>query len=59
MFSLITSFLLLMQLLVLRGVADGFVGKLQKVSSVTIMLRKYQASQMLSSKDPQPQVPHL
>jgi len=54
MFSLITSFLLLMQLLVLRGVADGFVGKLQKVSSVTIMLRKYQASQMLSSKDPQP-----
>jgi len=42
-----------MRLLVLHGVADGFVAKLQKVSSVTIMLRKYQVSQMPSSKEPQ------
>jgi len=40
-----------MRLLVLHGVTDGFVGKLQKVSSVTILLRKYQASQMPSSKE--------
>jgi len=41
-----------MRFLVLHGVAAGFVGKLQKVSSVTIVLRKYQASQMPSSKEP-------
>jgi len=40
-FSLVTCFLLLMRLRVLHGVADGFVGKLQKVSSVTIVLRNY------------------
>jgi len=35
---------------VLHGVADGFVGKLpEKVSSITIVLRKYQASEMPSS----------
>jgi len=51
-----TSFLLLMRLLVLHGVADTFAVWLMenygKVSSVTVVLRKYQASQMPSSKEP-------
>jgi len=44
-----------MRLLVLHGFADGFVVWWQiteKVSFVTIVLRKYQPSQMPSSKEP-------
>jgi len=45
-----------MLLLVLYGVADGFVvcrWKItEKVSFATIVLRKYQASRMSSSKEP-------
>jgi len=43
-----------MRRLVLHGVVDGFVvWKItEKVSFATIVLRKYQASQMPSSKEP-------
>jgi len=41
-----------MRLLVLYGVVDSFEGKLQKSFTVTIVLRKYQAGQMLSSEKP-------
>jgi len=41
-----------MRFLALHGAADGFVGITEKVSSVTIVLRKYQESQMPSSKEP-------